>query len=61
MRKGLSICICKYLAYFRLGKIVVNAALTSTLFYLYDHKYCSSEDNQMVFIIWCSKLVAIQI
>ena len=37
---NMSICICKSLAYFRLGKIVVNAAQTSTLFYfyLYAHK-----------------------
>ena len=45
----MSICICKNLTYFRLGKITVNAAKTSTLFYLYTHKYCSSGDNQTMF------------
>ena len=48
----LLICICKCLAYFRLGKITVNAAKTSTLFYLYAHKYCSSGDNQMRFSVF---------
>ena len=58
----MSICICKNLAYFRLGKMAVNVAQTSTLFYLYAHKYCSSGDNQKRFFSnCCSKLVAIQI
>ena len=48
------------LACFRLGKITVNMTKSSTLFYLYAHKYCSSGDNQ-VFRICCSNLVGIQI
>ena len=46
----LLICIIrKNLAYFKLGKIRANATETSTLFYVYVLKYCSSGDNQMRF------------